>query len=288
MGTTCRRVGVRPAKLKQLVLLAAIAPLLAAPGLAHASVVGDAIYYDTVSAYYGSTTYGSDTTTNATGGIGLQGVPSNTPPITSYTVGTSNNFATPQLYVSMRTVGNAGTNAESRLTYYIEFGGPSGGTTSIPVSAYVEASSPGGAGVLSGDSGDAAAYMSIGNSFGILVNISASSQRPNGGRFTTMFNQAVTFQDNTIYTVFMDVSASADAYQDPSGQSISDALVDPYFDLSNLPNGVTFLESDGIGNSLPDASATPLPATLPLFATGAGMLSFFGWRRKKKSATLAT
>jgi hypothetical protein len=37
------------------------------------------------------------------------------------------------------------------------------------------------------------------------------------------------------------------------------------------------------------AAATPLPAALPLFATGASVMSLFGWRRKrKKAATLAT
>jgi hypothetical protein len=32
------------------------------------------------------------------------------------------------------------------------------------------------------------------------------------------------------------------------------------------------------------ASATPLPATLPLFASGVGLLGYFGSRRKKKAA----
>ncbi len=32
------------------------------------------------------------------------------------------------------------------------------------------------------------------------------------------------------------------------------------------------------------ASATPLPAALPLFATGLGAMGLFGWRRKRKSA----
>jgi hypothetical protein len=31
-------------------------------------------------------------------------------------------------------------------------------------------------------------------------------------------------------------------------------------------------------------SATPLPAALPLFATGLGALGLFGWRRKRKAA----
>jgi hypothetical protein len=36
------------------------------------------------------------------------------------------------------------------------------------------------------------------------------------------------------------------------------------------------------------ASATPIPAALPLFASGLGALGFFGRRRKKKAAALAT
>jgi hypothetical protein len=31
------------------------------------------------------------------------------------------------------------------------------------------------------------------------------------------------------------------------------------------------------------AEATPLPATLPLFATGLGALGLLGWRRKRKA-----
>ena len=34
-------------------------------------------------------------------------------------------------------------------------------------------------------------------------------------------------------------------------------------------------------------TATPLPATLPLFATGLGAMGLFGWRRKRKSQAAA-
>ena len=36
--------------------------------------------------------------------------------------------------------------------------------------------------------------------------------------------------------------------------------------------------------ALIDSAATPLPATLPLFATGLGALGLLGWRRKRKQA----
>lgn len=47
--------------------------------------------------------------------------------------------------------------------------------------------------------------------------------------------------------------------------------------------------SDSFGGSLDDVSlnATPLPAALPLFATGLGMLCLFGWLRKKRTGMCA-
>jgi hypothetical protein len=37
----------------------------------------------------------------------------------------------------------------------------------------------------------------------------------------------------------------------------------------------------------PGVGATPLPAALPLFATGLGAMGLFGWRRKRKNAAAA-
>jgi hypothetical protein len=37
----------------------------------------------------------------------------------------------------------------------------------------------------------------------------------------------------------------------------------------------------------PPLAQTPLPATLPLFATGLGALGLLGWRRKKKAQAAA-
>lgn len=69
----------------------------------------------------------------------------------------------------------------------------------------------------------------------------------------------------------------------------------------NGPLGVSIVLRDSNGNNLAgsntvilsydfttssaftsSSSATPLPATLPLFATGLGGLGLFGWRRKRK------
>lgn len=39
-----------------------------------------------------------------------------------------------------------------------------------------------------------------------------------------------------------------------------------------------------VGSASPGVATTPLPAALPLFATGLGAMGLFGWRRKRKSA----
>jgi hypothetical protein len=57
-----------------------------------------------------------------------------------------------------------------------------------------------------------------------------------------------------------------------------------------LSNGSAFAGFSTAGfwtAEFPAAAATPLPATLPLFATGLGALGLLGWRRKKKTTALA-
>jgi hypothetical protein len=46
----------------------------------------------------------------------------------------------------------------------------------------------------------------------------------------------------------------------------------------NTPNA-----SHGVGQWSYSLSATPLPAALPLFASGLGALGLLGWRRKRKA-----
>jgi probable HAF family extracellular repeat protein len=82
------------------------------------------------------------------------------------------------------------------------------------------------------------------------------------------------------------------------------------FDLNNLldPSGAGWLLTDALGINdqgqivgigidpngkshgfllTPDVAETPLPATLPLFASGVGVLGLLGWHRKRKVAILA-
>lgn len=54
-----------------------------------------------------------------------------------------------------------------------------------------------------------------------------------------------------------------------------------YADVINA-NGKTGLIDFGLG-----ATATPVPAALPLFVSGLGAIGLFGWRRKRKAGRLA-
>jgi hypothetical protein len=53
------------------------------------------------------------------------------------------------------------------------------------------------------------------------------------------------------------------------------------FEENTLEDAFRFVASGSL------APVVPLPAALPLFATGLGVLGLLGWRRKKKTAPLA-
>jgi hypothetical protein len=81
--------------------------------------------------------------------------------------------------------------------------------------------------------------------------------------------------------------ASADAFFDNNLINV---------DLGTGPNDVQILFSETMGSSVGQgfsfdyaigSVATPLPSTLPFFATGLGGLGLLGWRRKRKARALA-
>ena len=89
-----------------------------------------------------------------------------------------------------------------------------------------------------------------------------------------------------MYAITMSVDVAAEIGGAATSQVLS-AFVDPVFTIDPGFSGATdysLLFSDGIGNS-PDT--TPLPASLPLFATGLGALGMLGWRRKRKAQAAA-
>ena len=97
-----------------------------------------------------------------------------------------------------------------------------------------------------------------------------------------------TFFTDTAYTVTLIATLNAGLTWDDRNEGFSmSASVDPLFtiDPSVLdPQDYTFQFSPGLVST----SETPLPAALPLFASGLGALGLLGWRKKRKaSAALA-
>jgi hypothetical protein len=62
-------------------------------------------------------------------------------------------------------------------------------------------------------------------------------------------------------------------YRDPDGNIVPDLVL-----YDSAENGVIGLSGQDFSGG-----ATPIPATLPLFATGLGGLGLLGWRRKRKA-----
>ena len=75
----------------------------------------------------------------------------------------------------------------------------------------------------------------------------------------------------------------------PGGTATFSGSIDPTFLIApgvTNANAYSIIFSDGISNG--SVSTTPLPAALPLFATGLGALGLLGWRRKRKAAAAST
>jgi hypothetical protein len=86
--------------------------------------------------------------------------------------------------------------------------------------------------------------------------------------------QGDTGVENTWLTISDPLASSTAAF------GVTGTTVNGINDLGDL---VGFY-SDGTNVNGFLATPTPLPAALPLFATGLGALGFFGWRSKRKNA----
>jgi hypothetical protein len=94
------------------------------------------------------------------------------------------------------------------------------------------------------------------------------------------FNRSDTvaaFQEGVVYSVIL--GADADTGNSATYPTTT-ASIDPYF---TFPSNYSLIISAGVGNGNAPLPSTPLPAALPLFATGLGGLGLLGWRRRRKS-----
>ena len=83
----------------------------------------------------------------------------------------------------------------------------------------------------------------------------------------------------------MTISFDSIAYT-PAGQPLT-YVADEYNALNNGNSDIIGFTAGYWTASIPTVSTTPLPAALPLFATGLGGLGFLSWRRKKKAQAAA-
>lgn len=109
------------------------------------------------------------------------------------------------------------------------------------------------------------------------INFSSSAVTVNLGPTSTaqgilLFDAELSLETNTLYRVDL-VTNLTGGIGLPYSES---AFADPFI---SLPDGYDLFLSAGI-NNIPE---TPLPAALPLFATGLGALGLLGWRRKRKA-----
>jgi hypothetical protein len=187
------------------------------------------------------------------------------------------------------------------LVYYFEIAGP---TSSVAVNAkavgsYSTTALPSGGEVealinfnlIQLDSlGDQVSPWVIRDTAGFNAASFSSGTAASSGGFTE--NGTYNLFTNTIYQVALQIianvgilNAGASDPSSPGGTASVFASLDPTFQVASGvdPSQYSFAFSDGIGNTAA-VSTTPLPAGLPLFATGLGALGLFGARRKRKNA----
>jgi hypothetical protein len=165
------------------------------------------------------------------------------------------------------------------FTYYIEF---LGGNGELPVT--IDTSGSATAAFLNGasvgifeNSTDTQVY-SASVSDGTVQVISGTNYLVDGSG--TSFNRmdVVDLTEGVVYEVVMMANTYADAASPSTGASI-----DPHFlyDTSLYTLDI----SNGVGNG---PATTPLPAALPLFASGLVAMGLVGWRKKRKAQAVGT
>ena len=108
------------------------------------------------------------------------------------------------------------------------------------------------------------------------------------GNYTNLYGNSVTFPSdpNAVYNGFGALTINVTS---PSAIISGDAS---FLGWGAQVNAFTVTSSGDqqwwlMDNLTFNAATTPLPAALPLFATGLGASGLLGWRRKRKAAAIA-
>jgi hypothetical protein len=257
---------------------------MALPGLANATTVPDAIYDN--AAYVNYNGFEFNEVSHSQNDVEIY---DGADPVNGHAqywaASTNNNYNVPALHAGVQVSSRAYGSVDSRLTYFIEFVGAPG-----TVAVNVKASGEAGAANLDdyatgpGEPGKNVAtailkiYREPDALAEVLYAIADSNLYYDPGIHSFSLDQAFDFEANTVYAVLMEAAVQAEY-----GRTAS-AFIDPYF---TAPAGYDILISAGIGNAPAAVFTTPIPATLPLFASGLGGLAYLGRRRRRKLASAA-
>jgi hypothetical protein len=177
-----------------------------------------------------------------------------------------------------------GLNVLGDFTYFFAVVGPSSISVPVIISASGEVSMP-------TEPPTGLVFSSLSMPGTILPNphfacLSPSGGCPAGSSSSFSLTTTVPVLSNTQRAIalsfniqLLDGAGSASGLIDPL------LTIDPVFALANPDFHLEF--SDGVGNSAANG-AVPVPAALPLFASGLGLMGLLGWRRKRSgSAAIA-
>jgi hypothetical protein len=222
-------------------------------------------------------------------------LPANTEVSASSSFGTASVTASyglapsPGLFATGTGSGELSGQANITYQYFIELTGPSGtvpltvNTTvpsgTVPLTVNTTGSAVGGSGSeaivgLTNTTDFSVPYLVYTSDGAVSVFDNGFTENSSGS-----FNRSdvVNIAADEVYRVTLVVQVFAD-----SSNPQETASVDPYF---QFPVGYSLDISSGVGNS--PAAATPIPAALPLFAGGLGIVGFLAKRRKNSKRFLA-
>jgi hypothetical protein len=201
--------------------------------------------------------------------------------------GTANYQSSPNLTATVYSLAPSG--AEANIYEYMLYNfevQTQVGAPNVQVPLIITAS--GGVTTAHNQAGQNYASIFFGTPSGDQVLAQACSE-PAGGNTCTGLSSSfsiaapVTVTSDSLYNIQMSLQIQTNTYpyvgQSDSGSGFVDPIItiDPTFALAS---DFQLVFSPGVGNS---PNATPLPAALPLFATGLGAMGFVGRRRKRKS-----